>query len=234
MPPAPMIPVWFYGFDAIMYFVSAIVGLLLSFYLYKIYSLSSERRHLYLFAGFLIISTALLCLSVSDAYSYISFWQCRPMCVLGILNQAFNVSSLAYFAYFGLSLMAYSLFMIAYLPKNFKLPNLPFWLLSAYFFVILVSLPFNNGMMSWQSYSGFFDLIAFLMLIFVSFMNVLNYDQNRNMDSLLVTGSFFLLSLFHVVHIFSQLNEWMYVLAHLSLLASFSVLLFVMVKVKGR
>ena len=229
-----MIPVWFYGLDAVMYFVSAMVGLLLSFYLYKIYSLSNERRHLYLFGGFLILSIALLCLSISDAYSYISFWQCGPRCTLGLLLQDFSITSLAYFTYFGMSLMAYSLFMISYLPAKFKVPNLPLWLFCAYFFIILVSLPLTNGMMSWQSYSGFFDMIAFLMLLFVTFINVLNHDEKRTLDSMLVMAAFLLLSLFHLIHIFSQISEWMYVLSHLSLLASFTILLFVMVKVKGK
>jgi hypothetical protein len=187
-----------------------------------------------LFGGFLILSSALMCLSLIDAYSYISFWECGPRCTLGILIQDFNLSSLAYFTYFGMSLIAYSLFMISYLPAKFKLPNLPLWLLCAYFFIIFVSLPITNGIMSWQSYSGFFDIIAFLMLLFVSFVNILNYDEKRSLDSMLVTASFVMLSLFHVIHIFSQLNGWMYVLSHISLLASFSLLLFVMIKVKGK
>jgi len=232
--PTLIIPIWFYGFDALMYLISSMIGLLISFYFHKIYSLSSEKRHLYLFWGFLILSFGLLSLSVTDIFSYITFWQCRPFCNLGILDQTFDIAGFSYFLYFGLSIIAYALLMLAYIPQKFRLQNLPTWLLSIYFLVILVSLPLSRGEIVWYSYSEFFDIIAFLMMLFVSFINFINFSENKTSDSLLVTMAFTFLALFHLIHIFSFVSGWMYVFAHISMLISFTLLLSVVVKVKRK
>lgn len=233
MPPL-IIPVWFYGFDAIMYFICALVGFLLSFYFNKLYSLSSEKKHLYLFLGFLLLSFGLLGISMSDAFSYATFWQCKPFCVLGILDQTFGLESFSFFIYFGLSIVAYSLFMMAYLPKKFALPNLPTWLMALYFLVVLVSLPLGRGETNWTSYSVFFDFISFLALIFIAFVNFINFNEGKTLDSLKVTAAFLLLSIFHLLHIFSFINGWLYVLAHLSMLTGFVLLLSVIIRVKKK
>jgi len=229
-----IIPIWFYGFDAVMYMISSLIGFLLSFYFHKIYSISSEKRHLYLFWGFLILSFGLLNLSIIDAYSYTTFWQCKPLCNLGILDQTFDIGSFSYFLYFGLSIIAYALLMMAYIPQKFKIPNLPIWLLSIYFLVILITLPLRSGEIVWYSYSIFFDLIAFLMMIFISFINFINFNENKSIEPLIVTMSFFFLSLFHLIHIFSSISGWMYVYAHVSMLISFILLLSVVIKVKKK
>jgi hypothetical protein len=232
--PLIIIPVWFYGFDALMYLISSSIGFLLSFYFHKIYSLSSERRHLYLFWSFLILSFGLLSLSVIDIYSYLTFWQCQPFCTLGLLDQTFDIGNSSYFLYFGLSIIAYALLMMAYIPQKFKLPNLPVWLLSIYFTIILITLPLESGGVAWYSYSIFFNLIAFLMLMFVSFINFTNFSKNKSFEPFLVTASFFFLSLFHLFHIFSSINGWMYVFAHIAMLISFILLLSVVVRVKKK
>lgn len=117
MPPI-IIPIWFYGFDALMYLISSMIGFLISFYFHKIYSLSSEKRHMYLYLGFLLLSFGLLNLSITDMISYTTFWQCLRPCTLGILDQVFDIIDFSYFLYFGLSILAYTLFMLAYIPKN--------------------------------------------------------------------------------------------------------------------
>jgi hypothetical protein len=231
-----IIPVWFYGFDAVMYLISSFIGFLLSFYFHKIYSLSSEKRHLYLFWGFLLLSFGLLSLSVTDIYSYTTFWQCRPPspCNLGILDEAFDIESFSYFLYFGLSIIAYALLMLAYIPQKFKIQNLPIWLLSIYFLVVLVTLPLGRGEVVWYSYDQFFNLIAFLMMVFVSFINFINFSENKSMDSFLVTMSFLFLSLFHLLHIFSFISGWMYVFAHMAMIVSFLSILSVIARVKKK
>jgi hypothetical protein len=131
-------------------------------------------------------------------------------------------------------MIAYALLMLAYVPQKFKIQNLPTWLLSIYFLVILITLPLRSGDVVWYSYSVFFDLIAFLMMMFVFFINLVNFSENKTMDSLTVTASFIFLSLFHLFHIFSFVSEWMYVFAHISMLISFSLLLYVVIRVKKK
>jgi amino acid transporter len=130
--------------------------------------------------------------------------------------------------------MAYALFMMSYTPQKFRIPGLPTWLLSAYFLVVLITLPLSRGEVVWYSYSTFFDLIAFLMIFFVFFMNLIKFKENKSMESFLVTTSFLFLSLFHFLHIFSFTSEWMYVFAHISMIASFLSLLSVVIRVKNK
>jgi len=235
MPPI-IIPVWFYGFDSVMYFISSMIGFLLSFYFHKIYSLSSEKKHMYLYTGFLLLSFGLLCLSITSIYSYTTFWQCHlpSVCTLGMLDKAFGLEDFSYMLYFGLSIVTYTLFIMAYLPKNFKAPNLPLYVFMVYFFIIFITLPLENGEVDWSSYQGFFNMTAFLMVAFVSFMNLINLSENKSMDPFLVTSAFIFLSLFHLLHMFSFISGLVYVFAHISMLISFTLLLSVVVKVKRK
>lgn len=229
-----IIPVWFYGFDAFMYFVSSLIGFLLSFYFYKIYSLSSEKRHMYLYLGFLLLSLGLLNLTITDTYSYTAFMSCKKSCVLGIIDNAFSLEDFAYLAYFGLSLLAYTLFLFAYNVETFKYSKILIPLFIGYLLLILFTLPNNESLHLWTSYHEYFHLIAFLMTAFVAFRNLLNYNEKKSQNSFLVVLSFSLMALFHLFHLFAFVSGWMYVLAHLSMLTGFCTLLAMVARVKNK
>jgi hypothetical protein len=185
---------------------------------------------MYLYLGFLLLSFGLLSLSITSIYSYTTFWRCRERpCVLGMLDQAFGLEAFSYLLYFGLTILAYTLFMLAYIPKNFKMPSLPIYVFLIYFFIIFITLPMESREVDWFSYHGFFHLTAFLMLVFVSFMNIANFSENKSLNPLLVTAAFIFLSLFDLLHLFSFISEWMYVFAHVSMLISFTLLLSVVI-----
>jgi hypothetical protein len=185
---------------------------------------------MYLYLGFLLLSFGLLSLSITSIYSYTTFWQCRNRpCVLGMLDQAFGLEDFSYLLYFGLSVLAYTLFMLAYIPKNFKIPNLPLYVFLIFFFIIFITLPIESGEVDWSSYNGFFNLASFLMLVFVSFMSIANFSENKGLNPFLVTTAFILLSLFHLLHLFSFVSGWVYVSAHIAMLISFTLLLSVVI-----
>ncbi len=227
-----IIPVWFYGFDSVMYLISAMIGFLLSFYFYKIYSLSSEKTHLYLYLGFLLLSTGLLSLSVADMYSYLNFINCHNACTLGLLDNVFDLEDFAYFVYFGLSLFAYGLFILAYIPQGLKLSK-NFVLLSMVFLFLIASiLLIRAGNVLWYSYHEYFHITALLMMVFITFRTIVNYSENKGLNSFLVVVSFSFISLFHLLHLFSFISGWMYVFAHISMLIGFGSLLFMVLRVK--
>ncbi len=230
----PLIPNWFYGFDSIMYLISSLIGFLLSFYFHKLYSLSSEKRHMYLYYGFLFLSFGLLSLSITNMFSYLTFSDCPTSCLLGLLDRTFSLEDFSYLLYFGLSISAYALFMSAYLPKKFKIPKLPLIIFLTYFLVVLISLPAAEGNRVWYTYHEFFHLTAFIMVVFVLFRNIINFSEKKNINSFLVVAAFIFLSLFHLLHIFSIISYWMYVFAHISILISFLSLLFMLVRVKNK
>jgi len=227
-----IIPVWFYGFDSAMYFVSSIVGFLLSFYFYKIYSLSSDKKHSYLYLGFLLLSIGLLSLAITDLYSYIAFSNCHASCILGIIDDVFSLEDFAYLAYFGLSLMAYILFILAYGSESPKFSKGMLLFFVLYVILIAKFVPISGECNVWESYHGYFHLTSMIMLIFVSFRNVANYFEKKSLNSLLVMNAFIFISLFHVFHLFVFISGWMYVFAHISMLIGFSSLLLMVLRLK--
>jgi hypothetical protein len=219
-----------------MYLISSLVGFLLSFYFHKIYSLSSEKKHMYFYMGFLLLSFGLLSLSLTNAFSYLTFRNCPKACVLGLLDSSFSLEDFSYFIYFGLSIAAYAMLMSAYKPEKFKIRRLPLTVALSYFLVVALSLPMLEGFRIWYSYHEFFHLTALLMVLFVTFKNAVNFlgDKKRKKDrnSLLVVAAFGFLSLFHLLHLFSFISSLMYVLAHVSMLMSFVSLLLMIHRVK--
>jgi len=227
-----LIPVWFHGFDSIMYFISSIIGFILSFYFYKIYSISNEKRHLYLYLGFLFLSMGLLILSITNLFSYIALSNCRNSCLLGITDNVFSFEDFSYLTYFGLSLFAYVMFLFAYRIKEFKFSKFFIIGFLAYLIVISILLPFNEEPRVWHSYHEYFHLVSLIMMGFLSFRNIINYIEKKSLGSLLVMVAFFFIFLFHLFHIFSFISGWMYILAHISMMTGFSALLLMVLRVK--
>jgi hypothetical protein len=229
-----IIPVWFYGFDSAMYFISSMIGFLLAFYFHRIYSLSSEKRHMYLYLGFLLLSIGLLSLSITSVFSYIVFKNCRPACALGLIDDAFSLEDFAYLLYFGLSIAAYTLFIFAYRFEEFKLSKYLILLFFGYLILVAAALPIKKDYRLWDDYHEFFHLTALIMMIFIVFKNIVNYIEKKSLNCLLVTISFAFIFLFHLFHLFSFLSGWMYVFAHISMLTGFSVLLYMVSRVKKK
>jgi len=230
-----IIPVWFYGFDATMYFISALVGFLLSFYFHRLYSINSEKTHKYLYLGFLILSIGLMALSISDMFSYVEYLGCHEMyrpCILSILDNVFSIDDYAYLAYFGLSLVAYFLFIIAYSEKYINFSKMLLISFVAYLLAIITFMPMKEDAFLWYSYSGYFHLTAFIMLTYVSLKNIAYYTKTRRFNSFLVAFSFSMISLFHLLHIFASISGWVYVLGHIFLLIGFISLLSMVLHVK--
>jgi hypothetical protein len=226
------IPVWFYGFDALMYFLSSIVGFLLSFYFNRIYSLSSEKRHMYLYLGFMMLSVALLGLSITDSVSYATFMNCHDSCVLGLMDDAFSLEDFSYFIYFGLSLCALLMFMLAYIPEGFKYSKVLLFGFIGYLIVIAMTMSIIEEYEAWYSYNEYFNFVAFMMMVFITFRNAVNYNEKATLNSFLVLLSFSLITLFYLFHLLSFISGWMYVFAHIALLSGFISLLAMVLRVR--
>lgn len=230
-----IIPVWFYGFDAAMYCISALIGFLLSFYFYRLFSINSEKTHKYLYLGFLVLSIGFVAISISDTFSYAAYTSCHNMqrtCILSIIDNAFLLDDYAYLAYFGLSLIAYFLFIRAYSKKYFSLRT-SIIASAGYLFAVAIYLSISEEPLLWYSYNGSFHIIAFIMLAYVSFKNLKYYTETRRFNSFIVAFSFSMISLFHLLHIFVSLSGWAYVLAHVFLLIGFISLLAMVLRVNA-
>ena len=165
-------------------------------------------------------------------FSYITFRSCHRTCILGLTDNVFSLEDFSYLTYFGLSISAYILFILAYKPENFKFSSFFIIGFLIYLALIALSLPTEREGRVWYTYHEYFHLTAMIMIIFITFRNILNYAEKKNLNSFLVMVSFGLISLFHLFHLFSFVSGWMYVFAHISILIGFSSLLFMVLRVK--
>jgi hypothetical protein len=153
---------------------------------------------------------------------------------LGLLDNVFDLEDFAYFVYFGISLFAYGLFILAYIPHGLK-SSKNFVLLSMVFLFLIASiLLIRSGDFLWYSYHDYFHITALIMLIFITFRTIANYSEKKGLNTFLVVISFSFISLFHLLHLFSFISGWMYVFAHISMLIGFSSLLFMVVRVRNK
>lgn len=107
----------FYSFDVASHIFGAIVSFLLSFYFHRLFAISREKNYKRLRTGFLLLSIALTVLAVSDTLTYIVEKQCPPHAETGAFCQTrgiYSLESFSYFLYFGISLIAYIHFIMAY------------------------------------------------------------------------------------------------------------------------
>ena len=216
--------------------VDAVIGFLLSFYFRKIFSISSEKRQMYLHLGFLFLSIGLLTLSIANAFTYFAYSTCQvsfPACTFGLLDDAFSLEDFSYFAYFGLSILAYLLFLLAYSNEYLKFSRFFVPAFAGYLLMIVALISSKGGSILWYSYHEYFNLTALILLVFVSFKNLAHYVEMKSLNSLLVAVSFSFFALYHLCHLFSFIGGT-YVLAHVFMLLGFIALLLMVIRVNKK
>lgn len=227
-----LIPPWFYGLDSAMYLISALIGFLISFNSYKLYSITRKKRHLYLHLGFMLLSLGLLLLSLVSGFSYFTLRFCRINCQLGLFDVSFGVEDFGYFMYFGLSVIGYTLLASTHLHEKSKAPT---YILT---FILLFSalLTFTgippSELLMWYAYHQYFHLLSFLIVGYILFRVFINFSESRDRNSLLVVLGFTGIIVFHILHFFSYFTPWMYVFAHISLIVGYVSLLAMLIRVR--
>ncbi len=235
-----IVPTWLYAFEAVMHLVSSFVILLLSLYFHRMYSLSSDKRHMLVHLAFLLLSMGLIVLSISSMFSFAARIGCNSSgpCSYGLAVDILSLEDFAYLAYFGFSLFAYILFILVYAEEYLKFSRIFVLAFVGYLLFLVTVLPVKAGHGLWYSYNEYFHLTSFVFLIFISFRNFVNYSEMRSdiegnrairdgapmksLNALIVASSFSMISLFHLFHLFAFLGGWMYLLGHISLLLGFA------------
>jgi len=205
-----LIPSWFFGWHAMAYIVSALIGFLVSFYSYRIYHMTKEQNHLYLYLGFAALSMAFLIFGVVELYSYLSISQ----------NMMQMFESFSSFRDFGIwlyyigSIIAYLLIAFTYVPKKYRFAPLflPMW---------------------WKGFP-YFHVGSLFILSFIIFRATGNWFIKKTINSMLVFMSFLLIGFYHIFLFFTPFSEWMFVLAHISLIAGFLSFLIMLIRVSKK
>jgi hypothetical protein len=204
---AILIPTRFYGVDSVMYFASALIGLLISYYSFKLFKITSKRHHFYLYTGFTILSIGFLTLAMTTAYVYLGYYTQHQFTGF---DDILYVDDFGYWIYYFASFFAYAMFVLMYLSEDLGLPiMIPAW------------------------YKGFpyFHIVSFFMLAYVVFKNATNYAIKRSKNSLLVTLGFGFISGYHILMFFTSFSKVVYVLAHIMLFLGFGSMLMMLLRV---
>lgn len=208
---AVLIPIRFYGFDSLMYLISAIIGFAVSSYAFRLFELTEKRFHFYLYLGFTILSMGLLIIAITSGYVYFNYFINKEYIAFDTLSM---VDDFGYWIYYATSLIGYALFVLIYLPEKAK------------FFPLLIP--------TWTRGFAYFQILSFFLLSYVVFRSILNFTKKRNFNTFLVAFSFLAISLYHLLLFFNVFGKIMYVIAHFSLLFGFLSLLLMLIRVSKK
>lgn len=200
-----IIPMRFYGFDTAIYFIGAIICLMIAYKATKLHSYSGKRQHFYLAAAFTILGVALATVTLTTAYTYYN------MIYLGgsihFFDQVFNVDDLGYWIYYISAFVAYALLVLMYTPELGKV--------GAFAPAIFFS----------ARYFEYFNILLFFMMAYVAFRAASHFFMNRTRPSLMVAAGFVLLAAYHAIIPFAMYDKVAYVVAHGAHIAGFASLL---------
>ncbi len=202
-----LVPVWFYSYSAAVYAVSALIALLIAGFSFRLYRMSSAKVSMLMAVSFLSLGLAYAALTATSAYTYFYKPYFTHSLDLGLVN------SLGLNAFYILSILAYLLMVLMYLPEKIKsrlfVLYVPFW------FADIVS----------------FHLLAIIALAVAAISNIKNFYKKRNLDSFLVMFAFLTLVCFHVFELLAPMDAISYLFANAFLAVGFLSLLIMLVRV---
>jgi len=191
-----LIPQWFFSIQPFIYILASMIGFLVSFYFYRSFTFSKQKNHYYMYLSFASLSMGFLVLGVIELYTYLSIIKGT----MSMFEDYVSFRDAGIWIYYVCSMISYALLCLIYLPKDFKFALfLPYW------------------------YKGFpyFHILSLFLISYVIFRSTANWFVARTKNSMLVMLSFLSLGFYHLFMFFTSFSEWMFVIAHLSLLAGF-------------
>jgi hypothetical protein len=206
---SPVVPVWFYSYSAVVFLISAFVGILIAAYSYKLYKKTKSGLGLLFFFSFVAISIAFITLLATSLYTYLYPEYFRSLQNLDAVNRA------GYAIYYLTSSISYITLLIAYLPS--KIRNK--------LFVFYVPL--------WYSSFDTFHILAIIILAYIVLKNIVNLAKKKNLDSALVMLAFMLILASHSMQLLIPFNFELFLLSHTLLVFGFVAFLIMLIRVSG-
>ncbi len=216
-------PKWFYGVDIIFEIFIIVVALLISYYSYKLYTVSKKKEHKYFHIFFIMIAISLAFKIMTNFDLYFEVLKTMHIGSIQIQYVSKSLSSIyrfgGLFAYRLLTaLFAYGLYMLAYKKRDKK----DIFIFSYFIFVL--------AFFSYYSYF-LFHVTMIILLTFVSSYYWKNYRKVKTRDAMLVASGFSMLALAHIIFSAVQIALVLYVVAETVMLAGFIMLLGALVSV---
>ena len=222
-------PKWFYGKDILIDVVSIIVLVMISFVTFRFYRLNKKKKqHLYfsLASALLLLSFIFKILTNFTLYEHVTTTKQIGFFTLTFhtIHYSDTLFLVGTILYRLLTLLGFYLLFSIYYKEQPK----PIYLLM--FFFIFISTYFTS-----QTYY-IFHLAALLFLIFITKKYYANYLKTKDRPAKLIFWSFGIILLSQLIFIFIGLTKILYVIAEVTQLLGYALLLvsFMMVLYYGK
>lgn len=239
---AVLIPLWFYVFSSLTYILAAVVGILLTYFSFKLYRLTAKMEQRFLFRGMGFITLGFIILSIINSYGFFNFQFCFPACQFDLTSPKYSfIIRGGNYAYYLTSLVGYLLLSLTYL-KSIKIETIFKYTPFKKFFVLI---PLNIPLLGQALQQGFyypfdntvfqlFHLSSIVILSYINFNTLTNYLVLRSKHSFPVMIGFLFIGLYHFLMALTPFEPIIFIGAHLSLLAGLVSLLWMLVQVNRR
>jgi len=207
---ALLIPVWFYSYSTAVYAATALISFMISYFSFRLYKMSSLNMNLMMMLIFVFMGVASSVLATTSYYTYMSNKSFK------LYENLYGVVNYGFIVYYTLSLAAYILLTVMYLPRSFRdrlfAAYMPLWYLD-----------FTE-----------FHIVSAILVGYITLMNFANFMKKRKIDSLLVLIAFAMIELSHVMMMLTQFDAVLYLVAHAFLAAGFTSLLAMLIRVSRK
>jgi len=216
-------PRWFYGIDYIFDLVSVIVGLLITYFAYRAYKYTSQKKYFHFAASFFLVALAFVSNILRTIPVYSRELRIEKIGLITITSQV--VDRVSWINQFGISI-ARLLMLFAFLILvlvSLKIKDKGVVVLLVYFLIISTTL---------VSASYIVFHIALLIMLSILFLNYRkNYLRVKTLNAKIVMYSFCALLASQLFFIFEGTSEHFYVIAVTIQLIGYLILLFAIIKI---
>ena len=199
--------------NIVVFLFSALVAFFISFFSYKAFRLTKEKKHLYFSIGFILLSLGLIMHSVGNLSIYLGIKRCL-MNTLCSLSQ--RTLSIAYLSHILLTFLAYVTLILIY----FKVKEKAIAVFAFVQAILLATLTYDSDM---------FNVVGFIFTLFIVYGTYRNYKSNKNINTKLALIAFSLISISHPLFISNNVLS-----AYVALFLGYLSFLFIFIKRKPR
>lgn len=180
-------PDWFLGFGSLLEFFTTLIAFFIGYYSYKVFRINNEKKYFCLGFSFFAIAMAFLSKALTNIAIYLELIRKVDISVkLVDINFLYKIGFITHIA---LILIAYiTLVSLSLKIKDTRVISL---------FVVTAVLATIIG----SSSLLFFNVISFIFLLYVVPYFYRNYTKSKNINSLIVTISFLLIALSHLMNV---------------------------------
>jgi hypothetical protein len=214
-------PSWFYGLDSSFEFIAMFITLFIALFTLRIYLLMRQRKYLYFTLSFVMISVSYFIRGATDWLAYTHFLGKIPNVTAAASKIAAipTLHSFGFLFHIFLMLAGFMILVAVFMGiTDFLTVSLMFT-----FAIILTALA--------QSKFMAFHLTLIVMLLFIIFHLIRNYQRTRTLNAFLVLYSMTALLAAQVFFMLITIGPFYYVVGHALQLVGFLLLLLTMILV---